>query len=134
MGEKDAGRDGGREFNTFQTGLVVVASGECGNSDDDVSESSGDYIAEEIVGHVGDNKSRKYIVRWQGYVAGDTTKEPPRKFGRVLSIELLVKYLSKHHSAKQGRPGHKCTLKSFNSSKYSVLAKFRLCLLFDNLS
>ena len=32
------------------------------------------------VGHVGGNKSRKYIVRWQGYAADDTTEEPARKF------------------------------------------------------
>ena len=47
----------------FQEGSVVVASGEYGDSDDDASESSEDYIAEVIVGHVGGNKSRKYIVR-----------------------------------------------------------------------
>jgi len=47
----------------FQAGSVVVASGENGNSDDDVSESSENYIAEEIVGHVGGNKSRKYVIR-----------------------------------------------------------------------
>merc|ERR1711966_216100 len=98
-----------------QVGSVVVASGECGNSDDDVSESSEDYIAEEIVGHVGGNKSRKYIVRWQGYAADDTSEEPARKFGTLLPIELLVKYLSKHPSAKQGHPGHTSTLKSLNS-------------------
>ena len=98
-----------------QVGSVVVASGECGNSDDDVSESSEDYIAEEIVGHVGGNKSRKYIVRWQGYAADDTSEEPARKFGTLLPIELLVNYLSKHPSAKQGHPGNKSTLKSLNS-------------------
>ena len=47
----------------FQAGSIVVASGGYVGSDDDVSESSEDYIAEEIVGHVGGNKSRKYIVR-----------------------------------------------------------------------
>ena len=101
----------------FQAGSVVVASGECGNSADNVSESSKNYIAEEIVGHVGGNKSRKYVVRWQGYDADDTTEEPARKFGTLLPMELMVKYLSKHPSAKQGHPGHKSTLKSLNSSK-----------------
>ena len=101
----------------FQEGSVVVASGEYGDSDDDASESSEDYIAEEIVGHVGGNKSRKYIVRWQDNAADDTTEEPSRKFGTLLPIELLVKYLSKYPSAKQGHPGHKSTLKSLNSSK-----------------
>ena len=101
----------------FQEGSVEVARGEYGDSDDDASESSEDYIAKEIVGHVGGNKSRKYIVRWQGYAADDTTEEPARKFGTLLPIELVVKYLSEHPHAKQGHPGHKSTLKSLNSSK-----------------
>ena len=100
-----------------QPGLVVVASGQCGNNDDDASKSSEDYIAEEIVGHVGGNKSRKYIVRWQGYAADDTSEEPAHKFGTLLPIEVLIKYLSKHPTAKQGHPGHKSTLKSLNLSK-----------------
>ena len=43
----------------FQAGSIVVASRECSNSNSGVSESSKDYIVEEIVGHVGGNKSRK---------------------------------------------------------------------------
>ena len=101
----------------FQEGSVVVASGEYGDSDDDASESSEDYIAEEIVGHIGGNKSRKYIVRWQGYAADDTSEEPAHKFGTLLPIEVLIKYLSKHPTAKQGHLGHKSILKRLNSSK-----------------
>ena len=101
----------------FQAGSVVVASGEYGNSDDDVSESSEHYIAEEIVDHIDGNKSRKYVIRWQGYDTDGTTEEPARKFGTLLPMELLVKYLSKHPSAKQGHPGYKSTLKSINPSK-----------------
>ena len=101
----------------FQEGSVVVASGEYGDSDDDASESSEDYIAEEIVGHIGGNKSRKYIVRWQGYAADDTSEEPAHKFGTLLPIEVLIKYLSKHPTAKQGQPRHKSILKRLNLSK-----------------
>ena len=45
--------------------------------------------AEEIVSPVDGNKSRKYIVRWQGYDADDTSEEPAPRFGTELPFELL---------------------------------------------
>ena len=47
--------------------------------------------AEEIVSHVVGNKSRKYIVWWQGYDADNTNEEPPQRFGTELPFELLEK-------------------------------------------
>ena len=44
----------------FQTGSAVVASGDCGNSNNNVSESSKDYMS---------TVTNRYIVQWQGYAA-----------------------------------------------------------------
>ena len=88
-------------------------------SDDDGEESDGseECIAEEIVPHVGSNKSRKYGIRWQRYDADDTSEEPARGFGTELPFESLEKYLIAHPSAITGRPGHKGAFKRLKTPK-----------------
>ena len=88
-------------------GSILVAGK--GDNDSDAggeSDASNKFIAEEVVGRVWGNKSRKYIVRWLGYHADDTINGPAQKFGTVLPFELLVNYLINSASVKQGHPGH----------------------------
>ena len=103
---------------SVQAGSIVVTGGGCTSDDDgEESDSSEECIAEEIVSHVGGNKSRKYIVRWQGYDAADTSEEPARRFGTELPFELLEKYVSAHPSAISGHPGHKGAFKHIKTAK-----------------
>ena len=98
------------------TPAVVVASGADEDCDDGgESDDSEEYIAEMIVGHTGNNRSRKYTVRWEDCLVTDTSDEPARRFGTDLPLELLEKYLVSNPQAKVGHPGHAALLRQLAS-------------------
>ena len=96
---------------------IVVAGGaeeesDTGDeSDGGVSVASDEFIAEEIVDHIGMDKARKYIVRWQG-CGNDTSEEPAQRFGTELPFELLETYLVTNPAAKRGHPGNVAAVKN----------------------
>ena len=75
-----------------------------GESDGGESDASDEFIAEEIVDHIGSNSKRKYVVRWQGCRDDDTSEEPAQRFGEILPLELLEAYLVANPDAKCGHP------------------------------
>ena len=92
--EIEAEKAGGAAATDIMAPAIVVAGGaeeesDAGDeSDGGVSDASDEFIAEEIVDHIGMNKDRKYIVRWQG-CGNDTSEEPTQRFGTALSFEVL---------------------------------------------
>ena len=85
-------------------GIVIAGESEedsdAGNeSDGGESDASDEFIAEEIVDHIGMNKARKYIVRWEGY-GNDTSKELAQRIGIALPFKLLETYIVTDPAAK----------------------------------
>ena len=70
--EIKAEKAGGPAATSTMAPTIIVAGGaeeesDTGDeSDGGVSVASDEFIAEEIVDHIGMDKARKYIVRWQG--------------------------------------------------------------------
>ena len=109
--EIEAEKAGGAAATAIMAPVIVVAGGaeeesDAGDeSDGGASDASDEFIAEEIVDHIGMNKARKYIVRWQG-CGNDTSEEPAQRFGTALPLELLETYLMTNPAAERGNPGN----------------------------
>ena len=102
------------------TPTIVVSRGADRDTDDGgESDESEEYIAEMIIGHTGNNRTRKYTVRWEDCLATDTSDEPARRFGPDLPLELLEKYLVSNPHAKDGHPGHVNLLRQLASKTKS---------------
>jgi hypothetical protein len=63
---------------------------------------SNEFIAVEIMGHTGGNKSHRYIIWLQGYDTDDTSNKSAQKIWIVLLFELLANDFMSNSGAKQG--------------------------------